>query len=106
MDIDNKKERLPENPSWEKLINLCATLMSENKQYREGWAMEMAAQAKQNAKRWFIAWAITLAAMIATNVAWIYVFQSYEYVSQDGTGFNNINTGKQGDLNNGPEGQN
>ena len=103
MNIDNKKVGFPENPSWEKLINLYASLMSENEQYKKGWAMEMVTQAKQNAKRWFIAWVITLGALIGTNVAWIYVFHSYEYVSQDRNGFNNINTGKQGDLNNGPE---
>ena len=103
MDIDNKRAKLPENPSWESMVNLCATLMSENEEYKKGWAMEMATQAKSNARRWFIAWVITLGALVGTNIAWLHVFQSYEYVSQDGSGFNNINTGEQGDLNNGPE---
>ncbi len=77
--------------------------MSENEQYKKGWAMEMATQAKQNAKRWFIAWVITLGALVGTNAAWLHAFRSYEYVSQDGNGFNNINTGAQGDLNSGTE---
>lgn len=72
MDIDNK------NPSWEKMINLCAVLMSENEQYKNGWAMEMATQAKQNARRWFIAWVITLGALIGTNAAWIHAASGYE----------------------------
>ena len=32
---------------------------------------------------------------------WRELFSSYDYVSQDGEGINNINTGEQGDLNNG-----
>jgi len=34
---------------------------------------------------------------------WRELFGSYDYVSQDGEGFNNVNTGTQGDLNNGSE---
>jgi len=36
----------------------------------------------------------------------IYAWQSYEYVSQDGEGINNINSGSQGDLSNEPESEN
>lgn len=32
---------------------------------------------------------------------WRELFGSYDYVSQDGEGINSINTGEQGDLNNG-----
>ena len=60
-------------------------------------------QAKTSAKRWFIAWLITLMALIGTNAYWIYVFNSYEYVSQDGSGVNTINTGEQEDMNIGTE---
>ena len=49
---------------------------------------------------------VTLAAMIGTNAAWLYTAGTYDYVSQDGTGLNNINTGTQGDLENGTESQN
>lgn len=63
------------------------------------FATEVIEQGKRNAKRWFIAWIITLAALIATNTYWIYVFNSYEYVSQDGSGVNSINTGNQEDIN-------
>lgn len=34
---------------------------------------------------------------------WRELFSSYDYVSQDGEGFNNVNSGSQGDLNNGSE---
>lgn len=71
----------------------------------EKWLAELVHQARTNAKRWFLAWVITLIALIGTNMAWLYVFQSYEYVSQDGEGVNNANSGTQGDLNIGTEGK-
>lgn len=37
---------------------------------------------------------------------WRELFGSYDYVSQDGEGFNNVNTGSQGDLNNGATSEN
>jgi hypothetical protein len=70
------------------------------------FAVEVIEQSKRNAKRWFVAWLVTLAALIGTNAAWIYVAQSYEYVSQDGSGQNNINTGTQGDIRHGTENEN
>lgn len=83
----------PENkPSWE--------------EFEKFFATEVIEQSKKNAKRWFIAWVITLAALIATNTYWIYVFNSYEYVDQYGDGVNNVNTGSQGDLTNEPESTN
>lgn len=66
-------------------------------------ATQVIEQAKISAKRWFIAWLITLIALIGTNAYWIYVFNSYEYVSQDGSGVNTINTGEQEDMNIGTE---
>ena len=69
----------------------------------EKWLAELVEGARANAKRWFIAWVITLAALIATNAYWIYVFQSYDYITQDGSGLNNYNTGNQGDVLNGTE---
>lgn len=42
----------------------------------------------------------------ANNQNWIDYLSEYDFVSQDGEGINNINTGKQGDLLNGPESEN
>lgn len=36
---------------------------------------------------------------------WRELFNSYDFVSQDGEGINSINSGEQGDLNNEPEGK-
>lgn len=80
--------------------------MGENKENKETrwndvenyFATQVIEQAKTTAKRWFIAWLITMMALVLTNGIWIYVFNSYEYVYQDSEGMNNINTGSQGDV--------
>lgn len=70
------------------------------KNIEEYFAVEVIEQSKKNAKRWFIAWLITLAALIGTNAAWIYVFNSYEYVYQNGSRQNNYNKNVDGDIDN------
>ena len=57
-------------------------------------------QAKKDAKRWFIAFLVTLVALVGTNAAWLYVFNSYEYVYQGGEGQNNYNNNIDGDVEN------
>lgn len=57
-------------------------------------------------KRLVVALIITVILMFAGNALWLYAWMQYDYVSeestitysQDGRGFNNINTGFQGDL--------
>lgn len=55
----------------------------------------------------FLALAALLAFQINVNRQndreWRELFGSYDYVSQDGGGYNNLNTGNQGDVNNGTE---
>ncbi len=41
--------------------------------------------------------------LVGTNMAWLYVFQSYDYVSQDGEGYNYYNHEVEGDVFNGAE---
>lgn len=55
---------------------------------------------QRQSKRWFIAFLITLIALVTTNIYWIYVFNSYEYVYQDGEGQNNYNNNVDGDIEN------
>lgn len=85
----NKEVKAPEEKTWGGFEKFFAT--------------EVIEQSKRNAKRWFIAWLITLAFLFITNSYWIYVFNSYEYVEQDGDGVNNVNSGTQGDVTNEPE---
>lgn len=71
----------------------------------EKWLAELIEHARMNAKRWFIAFIVTLIALIVTNAYWIYVMNSYEYVYQDGSGQNNYNKNVDGDVNNVATGQ-
>ena len=64
------------------------------------FAMEVFEQAKRNTKIWFITWILTMAALIGTNAYWIYTFNSYEYVYQNGEGQNNYNSNIGGDVDN------
>lgn len=88
----NKNTKEPEKKTWEGFEKFFAT--------------EVIEQTKKNAKRWFVAFLITLFALVGTNLYWGYQFNSYDYVSQDGEGINNVNTGDQGDLYNGAESEN
>lgn len=38
----------------------------------EGWAVEVISQEKRKTRRWFIAWILTLAALIVSNLIWIF----------------------------------
>ena len=87
--MEESKETKKTEPSWKGLEEFFATQVIE--------------QSRVAAKRWFIAWLITLAALLGTNAAWIYVFNSYEYVTQDGEGYNYYNSEIDGDVENGTE---
>ena len=60
---------------------------------------------KSQSKRWFVAFLITLAALVGTNAYWIYQWNSYDYISQDGEGYNYYNADIEGDIMNGTENQ-
>lgn len=80
--------------------------MGKEKVTEKTQAVEVIEQAKLQTKLWFIAFLLTLIALAGTNAYWIYTFQSYEYISQDGEGINSVNSGNQGDLVNGPNSEN
>lgn len=71
---------------------------------------------EKTSKRWvifasvaFVAIAVLLAYQMGlkqeSDKEWKELFNSYEYISQDGEGINNINSGEQGDLLSGAEGK-
>lgn len=53
---------------------------------------------QKQSKRWFIAFLVTLIALVGTNAYWIHVLNSYEYVYQNGEGQNNYNNNIDGDV--------
>lgn len=69
------------------------------------FAWELLQQSKHQAKLWFIAFLITLAGLVGTNMAWLYVYTLYDYIDQSGDGVNAYNTDIGGDVLNGTENQ-
>lgn len=64
----------------------------------------MNALAKQLKTMWIVI-ILLIVLLVGTNMAWLYVFQSYDYVSQDGEGYNYFNSRVEGSVYNGTEGQ-
>lgn len=67
----------------------------------EKFVSELFQDIQRQSKRWFIAFLVTLAALIGTNIYWIYQWNSYDYISQDGEGYNYYNADVKGDIVNG-----
>lgn len=87
--------------------------MGENGAEKVPYIVYEGAQAKneRTVKRLVIALIIAICLIFASNTLWLYAWMKYDYVSedqtetytytQDGHGYNNINTGLQGDVTNG-----
>ena len=72
---------------------------------KENGAMDVLnAFAKQLKTMWIVI-ILLIVLLVGTNMAWLYVFQSYDYVSQDGDGYNYYNHEVGGDVFNGAENQ-
>lgn len=64
----------------------------------------LGALVKQLKTMWIVI-ILLIVLLVGTNMAWLYVFQSYDYVTQDGEGQNYFNREVGGDVYNGAEGQ-
>ncbi len=64
----------------------------------------LGALVKQLKTMWIVI-VLLIILLVVTNMAWLYVFQSYDYVSQDGEGQNYYNHEVGGDVFNGAEGK-
>lgn len=93
--MDEKKLEGVQN--WNDAERMIAQRLVES---NDSLARSVVEQSKAATKKWFIAFLVTLAALVATNAAWLYVFNSYEYVYQDGEGQNNYNSNVDGDVEN------
>lgn len=77
----------------------------ELKKEDKSLAMELLEELKRQNKRLIVALFVVIALWAATIGGFVWYLNQYEFESytQDGTGYNNINTGTQGDVNNGTE---
>lgn len=91
-------------------------VVAEEEVEAEGITMELLREFKENNKRMdghnkrlisaiktlSISFALAVVAIIVAIFIYLYQYD-FESYSQDGSGYNNINTGTQGDVNNGTE---
>lgn len=72
--MKNTKDKIPADANWDQVINEVSDLINESRNKKSELATEVIAQAKRIARRWFVAWVITLVALIVTNIIWVYTF--------------------------------
>lgn len=74
-----------------------------NEEDKEVFVMELLSEIKRQSKRWMIAFFVVLSLWFITIGGFVLFLSQYEFESytQDGNGYNNINTGEQGDVING-----
>ncbi len=77
----------------------------EEKEEKEVFVLELLSEIKRQSKRWMIAFFVVLGLWAATIGGFVAFLSQYEFenYTQDGSGYNNINTGEQGDVVNGAE---
>lgn len=71
--MKNTKDKIPADANWNQVISEVSDLINENRDKKNELAIEVIAQAKRFARRWFVAWVITLVALIVTNIIWMYM---------------------------------
>lgn len=71
----------------------------------ESFALTLLREYSKTAHKWFIVSMVILCMWLATIGGFLWFLNQYNFESytQDGSGYNNINTGTQGDVNNGTE---
>lgn len=77
----------------------------DNVKEKENSATDVLGALVKQLKTMWIVIVLLIILLVGTNMAWLYVFQSYDYVSQDGEGQNYFNREVGGDVYNGAEGQ-
>lgn len=89
--------------SWEKIINHVADMECEHQDRSGQLVSELMNDSSKREKRLIAIIVALVIAFVGTNAYWIYQWNSYDYVSQDGQGYNYYNSDVEGDINNGPE---
>lgn len=75
----------------------------DNVKEKENSATDVLGALVKQFKTMWIVIILLIVLLVGTNMAWLYVFQSYDYVTQDGEGYNYYNKEVGGDVYNGSE---
>lgn len=92
-------EKNPE--SWEKVINHVAEMERHQHERNSELVSELMADGSKREKRLLIIIIALVIGFLGTNAYWIYQWNSYDYVSQDGQGYNYYNSDVEGNVSNG-----
>mgnify|MGYP000488444424 CR=1 FL=1 len=75
MDNMNKHEN-NEGLSWSEVVQNVAKMQRALECYESNLATSVIEDAKRKTKKYFAFWLVTLAALIGTNLGWLYVFMT------------------------------
>lgn len=78
----------------------------DNVNEKENSATDVLGALVKQLKTMWIVIVLLIILLVGTNMAWLWVFQSYDYVSQDGEGYNYFNRDVDGSVYNGSESEN
>lgn len=78
-------------------------MRDEDNEKKSNSATDVLGALVKQLKVMWIAIFVLIALLVVTNMAWLLVFQSHDYVSQDGDGYNYYNHEVGGDIYNGAE---
>lgn len=110
MEQENKgKTTKNEDTTWNKAEKENAEKIKKSNNVEQNFATEVFREFKIHTRFAICAMAAVLALgaflYYKNDADWRELFNSYDFISQDGEGINNINSGEQGDLMNGAEGE-
>lgn len=75
MDNMNKHEN-NEGLSWSQVVQNVAKMQEALEHYESNLSTSVIEDAKRKTKKYFAFWLVTLAALIGTNLGWLYVFMT------------------------------
>ena len=75
MDNMNKHEN-NEGLSWSQVVQNVAKMQEALEHYESNLSTSVIEYAKRKTKKYFAFWLVTLAALIGTNLGWLYVFMT------------------------------
>ena len=91
-----KKKKKPEN--WTEVYQRIADRQMER---ADRLVSEVLADADKKDKRKSVLILVLILGLIISNAYWLYQWSSYDYISQDGEGYNYYNSDVEGDILNG-----
>lgn len=95
--MEEKENKIPEH--WDEIIKHYA----EMEKSKDNLASELLNDSEKREKRWRTICLVLVILLFLTNFIWVMEFTSYDYVSQDGQGYNYYNSDVDGSVTNGAE---